>query len=102
MARYQALSQSSKGHYIVYEYADMLNKASPSLPWQVRFICAFLIPRCAKEDVIDSSPPFSLFSLGCAHRIKIGSMPCVTFPTVIALLLTKRFIPKWNMAKMKL
>ncbi|KAF8551096.1 hypothetical protein OG21DRAFT_1605510 [Imleria badia] len=31
------LSHSSKGHYIVSEYADKFNKAAPSLSWQYAF-----------------------------------------------------------------
>jgi len=92
MARYQALTQSSKGHYIVYEYADMLNKASPSLPWQVRFICALSIPRCPKEDFIDVHLCFLCFL--CVRRIKTGSMPCVTFPTVIYAFNNKKVHPQ--------
>lgn len=80
MSSIQALSQSSKGHYVVSEHADRPNKGAPSLSWQVRFIHAFLIR--PNENVIDARL-FGLFmvSLGYAYRVDNGSMLCVTLST---------------------
>lgn len=63
---------TSKGHYIISEYADAFHKRSSTVSWQVRSICAISLwsPSCPKEGFIDAQLTCSCLFFPLFHRVR--------------------------------